>query len=139
MSSPAICRPISIVSKVLEQHISNIIMDHLEEVAPISSNQCSFMPGSSTTFAAGLLSITNSCLQALDMGHDVPYSQKIWRGIKFGGLTVLAWRNRQIKIRQNLYRVHVSMAILFQTAKFKSANTQFGGKPPNLKTANISG
>ena len=30
------------------------------------------------------------------------------------------------------------MAILFQTAKFKSANTQFGGKPPNLITANIS-
>ena len=31
------------------------------------------------------------------------------------------------------------MAILFQTAKFKSANTRFGGKPPNLMTANISG
>ena len=31
------------------------------------------------------------------------------------------------------------MAILFQTAKFKSAHTQFGGKPPNLMTANISG
>ena len=49
-------------------------------------------------------------------------------------------RNRQIKIRQNLYRVYVYiMAILFHTAKFKSANTQFGGKPPNLMTANISG
>ena len=31
------------------------------------------------------------------------------------------------------------MATLFQTAKFKSANTLFGGKPPNLMTANISG
>ena len=31
------------------------------------------------------------------------------------------------------------MAILFQTANFKSANTRFGGKPPNLMTANISG
>ena len=31
------------------------------------------------------------------------------------------------------------MAILFQTAKFKSANAQFGGKPLNLMTANISG
>ena len=31
------------------------------------------------------------------------------------------------------------MAILFQTAKFKSANTRVGGKPPNLMTANISG
>ena len=64
----------------------------------------------------------------------IPYSQKIWRGIKFGGFR----RNRQIKICQNLYRVHVHMAILLQTTKFRSANTQFGGKPPNLMTANIS-
>ena len=35
--------------------------------------------------------------------------------------------------------MHVCMAILYQTAKFKSANTQIGGKPPNLMTANISG
>ena len=42
----------------------------------------------------------------------VPYSQKIWRGIKFGSFR----RNCQIKIRQNLYCVHVCMAILFQTA-----------------------
>ena len=62
------------------------------------------------------------------------YAYRIVR--KFGG--ELIWRNRQIKIRQNLSRVHVCMAILFQTAKFKSANTQFGGKPPNLMTANIS-
>ena len=68
-------------------------------------------------------------------GTYIPYSQKIWRGIKFGGLR----RNHQIKIHQNLYHVHVCMAILFQTAKYKSANTQFGGKPPNLMTANISG
>ena len=66
----------------------------------------------------------------------IPYSQKIWQGIKFGGLR----RNRQVKIRQNLYRVHVCVAILFQTAEVKSTNTQFGGgKLPNLMTANISG
>ena len=35
----------------------------------------------------------------------------------------------KLKIRQNLYRVHVCMAILFI----------IGGKPPNLMTANISG
>ena len=67
---------------------------------------------------------------------EILYSQKIWRGIKFGGLAVLG-ENRQIKIRQNLHCVHV--CILFQTAKFKSANTPFGGKPPNLITTNISG
>ena len=72
MTSPANYRPISIlpiVSKVLERHIACIIMDHLEEVAPISSNQCGFMPGYSITSA--LLSITNTCLQALDMGYEV--------------------------------------------------------------------
>ena len=71
MSSPANYRSISIlpiVSKVLTS-ISNIIMDHLEEVAPISANQRGFMPGCSTLLA--LLSITNSFLQGLDMGHDV--------------------------------------------------------------------
>ena len=72
MSSPMNYRPISIlpiVSKVLERHISSIIMDHLEQVAPISPNQWGFMPGRSTTSA--LLSITNNCLQTLDMGHEV--------------------------------------------------------------------
>ena len=57
---------------------------------------------------------------------------------KFGGLAVLG-ETAKLKIRQILYCVHVCMAILFQTAKFKSANTQFEGKPPNLMTANISG
>ena len=71
-SSPANYRPISIlpiISKVLEGHISSLIMNHLESVAPISSNQWGFMLGRSTTSA--LLSITNDCLQALDMGYDV--------------------------------------------------------------------
>ena len=44
-------------------------MDHLEEVAPISSNQWGFIPGRSTISA--LLSTTNTCLQALDMGYKV--------------------------------------------------------------------
>ena len=72
MSSPVNYRPISIlpiVSKVLERHISSIIMDYLEDVSPISANQWGFMPGRSTTSA--LLSITNSCQQALDVGYDV--------------------------------------------------------------------
>ena len=43
------------------------------------------------------------------------YSRKIWR---FGGLCY----NRQIKIRQNFLLAYICMAILYQTAKFKSAN-----------------
>ena len=72
MSSPANYRPISIlpiISKILERHVADIIMDHLEEVAPISSNQWGFMPGRSTTSA--LLSISHNCLQALDSGCEV--------------------------------------------------------------------
>ena len=71
MTSPANYRPIStlpIVCKVMERHIACIIMDHLEDVAPISSNQWGFMPGCSTL---ALLSITNTCLPALDMGYEV--------------------------------------------------------------------
>ena len=52
------------------------------------------------------------------------YSRKIWRGIKFGGLAVYNYYNRQIKIRQNFllpYNI-IRMAIPYRTAKFKSAN-----------------
>ena len=45
----------------------------------------------------------------------VPYIRKIWRGIKFGG-----WRS--IKIHQNFLLAYIRMAILYRTAKFKSAN-----------------
>ena len=72
MSSPTNYRPISILpilSKVLERHISGQIMNHLESVSPISSNQWGSLPGRSTTSA--LLSITNDCLQALDRGYEV--------------------------------------------------------------------
>ena len=51
----------------------------------------------------------------------IPYSRKIWRGIKFGGLAVYYY-NRQIKIRQNFLLAYIRMAILYRTAKFKSAN-----------------
>ena len=52
--------------------------------------------------------------------EPLPYSRKIWRGIKFGGL----YYNRQIKICQNflLAYIHVRMAIPYRTAKFKSAS-----------------
>ena len=51
----------------------------------------------------------------------IPYSRKIWRGIKFGGLAIYYY-NRQIKIRQNFLLTYIRMAIPYQTAKFKSAN-----------------
>ena len=53
--------------------------------------------------------------------HALPYSRKIWRGIKFGGLAVYYY-NRQIKIRQNFLLAYIRMAIPYRTAKFKSAN-----------------
>ena len=45
----------------------------------------------------------------------IPYSRKIWQ---FGGLCY----NRQIKIRQNFLLTYIRMAILYRTAKFRSAN-----------------
>ena len=53
--------------------------------------------------------------------NNIPYSRKIWRGIKFGGLAVYYY-NRQIKIRQNFPLAYIRMAIPYRTAKFKSAN-----------------
>ena len=57
----------------------------------------------------------------LDVYTLIPYSRKIWRGIKFGSLAVYYY-NRQIKIRQNFLLAHIRMAIPYRTAKFKSAN-----------------
>ena len=53
--------------------------------------------------------------------EEIPYSRKIWRGIKFGGLAVCLC-NRQIKIRQNFLLVYIRMAIPYRTAKLKFAN-----------------
>ena len=51
----------------------------------------------------------------------ITYSQKIWRGIKFGGLAVRAYK-RQIKVRQYFLHAYIRIAIPYRTAKFKSAN-----------------
>ena len=53
--------------------------------------------------------------------YPLPYSSKIWRGIKFGGLAVYYY-NCQIKIRQHFLLAYIHMAIPYRTAKFKSAN-----------------
>ena len=50
--------------------------------------------------------------------HVLPYSRKIWQGIKFGSLAV----NRQIKIHQNFLLAYIHAAIPYRTTKFKSAS-----------------
>ena len=47
----------------------------------------------------------------------VPYIRKIWRGIKFGGLAVYI-----TNAKLNFLLAYIRMAILYRTAKFKSAN-----------------
>ena len=88
MSSPAICRPISIVSKVLEHHISNIIMDDLEEVAPISA-----LPLLPRACSQLLIAVCKPWI----WGTMYRIARKFWRGIKFGGLTVLACETAKLK------------------------------------------
>ena len=52
----------------------------------------------------------------------ITYSQKIWRGIKFGGLAFCLC-NCKIKIHQYFILAYIiRMAIPYQTAKFKSTN-----------------
>ena len=51
----------------------------------------------------------------------LPYSQKIWRGIKFGGLAVYI-TIAKLKICQNFLLSCIRMAIPYLIAKFKSAN-----------------
>ena len=53
----------------------------------------------------------------LVMCYNILYSRKIWQGIKFGGLAVCL-SNCQIKIRQNLLRAYICMAIPYRTVKF---------------------
>ena len=53
--------------------------------------------------------------------RNLPYSQKIWRGIKFGGLAVCLV-TAKFKIRQYFILAYIRMAIPYRIAKFKSAN-----------------
>ena len=65
-------RPISIlptVSKILEHHVSNIILDHICEAYPISDCQWGFMHFHSST--SGLISVIYDWLPALDNGHEI--------------------------------------------------------------------
>ena len=89
------------------------------------------------------ISMTFVCIGLVGPHFLIPYSRKIWQGIKFGSLAV-CMSNRQIKISQNFLLAYIRMSIPYQTAKFKSANMfakaiLFGTQLPNLIPANIYG
>ena len=51
----------------------------------------------------------------------IPYSRKIWWRIKFGSLAVYII-TAKLKSAKNFLLAYIRMAILYRTAKFKSAN-----------------
>ena len=72
MKNPSNYRPISllpIVSKVLERHVYNIIMNHLVHHNPLTANQWGFLEGRSTV--TSLLHITDQWLKELENGLDI--------------------------------------------------------------------
>lgn len=72
MTSPSNYRPISIlsiVSKLLERHVHQLLFQHLCNYSPISHRQWGFLPGRST--ASALLSVTHDWLQQLEQGNEI--------------------------------------------------------------------
>ena len=70
--NPANYRPVSllsILSKLLEKHITGLLQDHLSTYAPLSACQWGFTAGRSTTTA--LISFTHDIMEAVDKGHEV--------------------------------------------------------------------
>ena len=70
--SPSCYRPISllpIVSKVLERHVCDILLDHLQSLNFISNKQWGFLEGRSTTTA--LIKCTDDWLKELELGNDI--------------------------------------------------------------------
>ena len=76
------------------------------------------------------------------LGHEViPYSRKIWRGIKFGSLAVCV-KTAKLKSAKFLYMcmyVWRYRTIPPNLSSLMVLKTSFLAKPPNLMTANISG
>ena len=69
---PAKYRPISllsVLSKLLETHMRNVLLHHLQEYCPLSDNQWRFTKGKSTTGA--LLAATDQWHQWLDDGLEI--------------------------------------------------------------------
>ena len=72
VSDPAKFRAISllsVLSKLLETHVKNILLEHFDLCAPLSDLQWGFTSGKSTTGA--LLAATDHWHQALDSGKEV--------------------------------------------------------------------
>ena len=71
-TSPSCYRPISlipVISKVLERHICNLIIDHLQLRNFISDRQWGFLEGRSTVTA--LIKCTDDWFKALENGQEV--------------------------------------------------------------------
>ena len=79
--------------------------------------------------------------QMVSHNLNIPYSRKIWRGIKFGGLVVYV-KTAKLKsakfcyVRMYVWRYRTISPNLIPIMVLK---TSFWAKPPNLMTANISG
>ena len=72
MKEPTNYRPISllpIVSKLLERHVYNVIMNHLVHHNPLTTNQWGFLKGRSTV--TSLLYVTDHWLKELEDGLDI--------------------------------------------------------------------
>ena len=70
--SPSCYRPISllpVVSKILEQHICDLLQDHLQSLNFISDKQWGFQEGRSTVTA--LIKCTDDWLKELEVGNDI--------------------------------------------------------------------
>ena len=57
------------VTKIIERHVKDIILDHLSTYAPISSRQWGFMTHRSSVSA--LIRVLDDWAQALDEGHEI--------------------------------------------------------------------
>ena len=72
LTAPSNYRPISILSvlsKLLERHVHQILLDFLCINHPLSMCQWGFLPGRCT--ASALLTVTHDWLQQLEVGNDV--------------------------------------------------------------------
>ena len=68
-ASPENYRPVSILSKLLERHIANLLLQHLMATQPISDSQWSFQMGKSIVTA--LLETTHNWFEMLGRGKEV--------------------------------------------------------------------